>query len=295
MKFTGRSVAYILGFVIILFGGDRLASYFLKNFVVDRSQLRYTQLYHGGADAEILLVGNSRGLSFYQPFIEQATGRSTFNLSYNGLPTNLALVFFKDYLRLNGNPKLVLFEMTMRGNRTELIGNFGCYSPYSQDLARIMLAETPSIGRFNQIFHLTRYNGEVFQRSLYHLNEPDTAWLSTATIPERALQYKKTRQVPAEFDQMAAQDYKEMVRICKENGIQYKLVVNPYLPDYRQRMTDFDSMLKSLREFIGEPIRDYSLTISGHESFSDPMHTNKNGSRDYMKLLFEDKIFEIEQ
>lgn len=294
MKVTGRTIAYIIGFGLLVLAGDRLAGYVLNQFVVERSQLRYTQLYHGKAGADILLIGNSRGLSFYQPFIEEATGRSTFNLSYNGLPTNLALVFFRDYLRLNGKPKLVVLEMTMRGNRTDLIGNFGCYSPYSPELTALMLRETPSIGRFNQILHLTRYNGEVFQRCLYHLNEPDTAWLSTATIPERALQYKKTRKVPSEFDQLAAEDYKEIIRICRENGIRYQLVINPYLPDYRNRMTDFESTLDSLTGFLGEPIHDFSLSIEDRESFSDPMHTNKYGSREYMKLLYEEKIFEID-
>src|SRR5690606_27714487 len=99
---------YIFLFLLILFTGDRLLSILIDKFIVSKSEFRYSKLYRGKAKADILIIGNSRGLSFYQPSIEEETGLSVFNLSYNGLPTNLALVLFKDYLKVNGAPKLVI-------------------------------------------------------------------------------------------------------------------------------------------------------------------------------------------
>jgi len=50
-----------------------------------RSNFRYSRMYYQNADAEILLLGNSRGLMFYQPEVEKLTNKKSFNFSYNGL------------------------------------------------------------------------------------------------------------------------------------------------------------------------------------------------------------------
>ena len=73
MKKTGWYVA----FLIVLLAGDRTAGYLLQQQVA-QSQFRYSRMYHGTAGADILLLGNSRGLTFYQPYIEEKTGLKIF-------------------------------------------------------------------------------------------------------------------------------------------------------------------------------------------------------------------------
>lgn len=286
---------YIFLFLLILFTGDRLLSILIDKFIVSKSEFRYSKLYRGKAKADILIIGNSRGLSFYQPSIEEETGLSVFNLSYNGLPTNLALVLFKDYLKVNGAPKLVIIELTMPGNRKQLITNFGLYSSYSSDVEALIEQQSKSIGISNKLFHLTRYNGELFQRSVYYLNKDDSNWLLTSTISERALQRQNAPGFDFEFDREAMDGYKTIIAICKQNNIPFKLVINPYLPDYSKRIKNFDTYKASIRDYLQEPIYDFSKSITSIEFFSDPLHLNVDGGREYIKLLKSKDIFSTDK
>ena len=87
-----KHIYWILGLMALFFIGDRIGGYVLEQIVL-KSKFRYSRLYKGQAKADILLVGNSRGLSFYQPYMEEMTGKSTFNVSYSAMPMTLAEVF----------------------------------------------------------------------------------------------------------------------------------------------------------------------------------------------------------
>ena len=150
MKSRLKVSLYILYFFVLVFVGDRLLSKIIDANVIDKSKFRYSRLYAQKINCDILLIGNSRGLPFYQPFIEEATGRSTFNISYNGMPTNLALILFEDYLARNKKPGLVVIEATMRGRRKELVTNFGFYSKFSPALKSLIY----KICRLDSVFKI---------------------------------------------------------------------------------------------------------------------------------------------
>jgi len=83
-----KKILWIIALLIITFAGDRLGGWILKQ-QVDKSQFRYSRMYTDRGEADILLVGNSRGLIFYEPHIEEVTGKKTLNLSYNGMSVDL--------------------------------------------------------------------------------------------------------------------------------------------------------------------------------------------------------------
>ena len=68
-----KHLLWFSGFLTLLLAGDRLGGLLLQR-QVDASLFRYSRLYRGEAGADLLFVGNSRGLTFYQPFIEEKTG-----------------------------------------------------------------------------------------------------------------------------------------------------------------------------------------------------------------------------
>jgi len=88
-------------------------------------------MYQGKAAADILLVGNSRGLIFYQPYIEEITGKSTFNVSYNGMPIDLGQTLVEDYFANYKAPETMILDVTMcdREN-TKLISGFNLYKSF---------------------------------------------------------------------------------------------------------------------------------------------------------------------
>jgi hypothetical protein len=64
-----KHLIWYTSFIALLFAGDRVGGIFLHDQVM-HSQFRYSQLYSRLAAADIMLLGNSRGLTFYQTCIQ---------------------------------------------------------------------------------------------------------------------------------------------------------------------------------------------------------------------------------
>ncbi len=177
-----KKIYWILALIVLFFVGDRIGGFILGK-MVEHSQFRYSRMYTGNAEADILLVGNSRGLIFYQPHISESTGKSNFNLSYNGMSMDLASVLVADYYERYQAPKTLLIDVTMcdRENDQLSIG-FNCYSPYSPRLGSFLLTKAPSSAYAGKLTHLYRYNSEVFQRALSYINRSDENWLTDRII-----------------------------------------------------------------------------------------------------------------
>jgi len=177
-----KKLYWIFIVIVLFFAGDRLFGWVLKQ-LTEKSQFRYSRLYQGKAAADILLVGNSRGLIFYQPHIEKITGQKTFNISYNGMPINLAEVLVKDYLEKYPAPKQMILDVSMcdRLNKS-LISGFNLYTPYSPRMYDLLHQNDATGAVSGKMFHIYRYNSEIFQRSMFYLNNSDEDWLLDRVI-----------------------------------------------------------------------------------------------------------------
>lgn len=288
---TNKLIKYIIFFLILTFSGDRLLELLINVQIINKSNFRYSRLYSGNVDCDILLLGNSRGLSFYQPKIEEITGKKTFNLSYNGLPTNLAHILLEDFLRFNKKPKLVLIEATMSGSRPELISDFSCYASKSDLLNSFIKEKATKNNFFYNLLHLYRFNGEVFLRCLYYLNKSDKDWLNNRNIKSTDSN-KKIDPIRANLNSNAISDYKKIINLCKRNNIKYKFIINPYFPKYREQLINFEKNKILFEEKVGVDINDYSNRIKAVNFFADYLHINLTGGKEYMKILAKDGIFE---
>ena len=165
-----KKIYWIIAIIILFFAGDRLAGYILRE-MVSSSQFRYSKIYRGDANCDILFMGNSRGLGFYQPYIEEVTGKETFNLSYNALPMNLGRALFEDYLTHNKKPEILVIDVTMT-NRidTTLISGFNVYAPYSEKVGAIIKDHIRNIYYGGKLSHLFLHNSEIFQRAMFYKN-----------------------------------------------------------------------------------------------------------------------------
>lgn len=134
-----KQVAVYAAIIGLFFIGDRLAAGLLAD-MTESSQFRYSKLYSGRADADVLFVGNSRGLTFYQPYIQSQTGLRTCNLSYNGLPANLAEVLVKDYIDRYPNVRALVLDVTLadEDNATLTAG----FLPYADHSPRLRFAHS---------------------------------------------------------------------------------------------------------------------------------------------------------
>jgi hypothetical protein len=288
---------WIAAFLTLSFVGDRFFGYFL-NKIAFNSQFRYSRLYRGDAKADILLVGNSRGLGFYQPEIERLTGLNTLNISYNGMPADLATVLVRDQFQKNGAPKTMVIDVTMCDRKDELfVAAFNLYSAYSDSLKALITRYDKTVYYGGLVSHLYRHNSEVFQRAFNYRNKTDEDWLLDRVISEKmaadtSLKSYKVRVMPEMVDHL-----KEMVDFAKSQGTDVKLVISPYFPRFAESIRDsFLTPLKTLVEAkTGLMVTDYSAALTTTEAFGDYQHANKKGCIQFMNQLFEEKMFNVRE
>ena len=287
-----RNLFWMIGFVLLVFLGDRIGGFFLKK-LIENSQFRYSRLYNKKAESDILLLGNSRGLSFYQPYIEEITNQATFNLSYNALPIDVAKVLVEDYLKIYEHPELVIIDITIcdRINK-QLMAQFACYQPFSEQLSQLIQDSISEVTVASSISHLYQYNSEIFQRALFYYNKSDEAWLLDRDIAKNLIDkvMNESYRYHIRYPQKAPAVLAELTDLLQQKGIKVKLVVNPYYPPFRKRMTDLDSLVQEVENLTKLKVHDYSKAIKHDSAFGDLQHLNKRGSKLYLDLLYKDRI-----
>ncbi len=288
-----RIFSWIFASVLLFFLLDRLGGV-LCQYLVDRSEFRYSRLYQGKAESDLLFIGNSRGLIFYEPFIQSLTGKETFNLSYNGMPVDLALVLYQDYLDRYPDPEKVIIDVTLLDRTNpQLVNGFQAYRTHSGRLDSFLLKSVPKSYYAGILSHLYRFNSEVFYRTLVYQSEKDTDWLMNRQINDHLV--KTVSSVP-EITHTIQPDLvsclKEILTLSEERGISVELLVNPFYKPYIERMDSFTPWLQQLEQLLGKKIRDYSRLIEDRTGIGDYLHLNKEGAKVYIKQLASDKLFE---
>lgn len=286
-----KKTFWIFATIILFFVGDRLSGLVLKHLTAN-SQFRYARMYQGKAAADILLVGNSRGLIFYQPYIEEVTGQSTFNLSYNGMPIDLGRVLVEDYFEKYPAPKTMILDVTMcdRDN-DQLISGFNLYTPFSENLYQLLLEKDKNAAIAGRLSHLYLHNSEIFQRGLYYYNKSDEDWLLDRVINDHMVKTVSGQEVDSiKWHSGILDDLKTIVNLAKSKGTQVHLVVNPYYPAYADKIPNLSEFHKTMENHTGIKIHNYAKSVSDLKGYGDYQHLNKHGARIYIDLLKKDGL-----
>lgn len=292
MTLFNKPYHWVLACVLLTFAGDRGGGALLQKIVAE-SQFRYSRLYRGEAHCDLLFMGNSRGLIFYQPYIEEKTGLHTCNLSYNAMPMSLARVLIMDHLDLNPTPQKLFIDISLIDERMDenLCTSFNCYTPWSDRLSALLCERFPKAWYGGRVSHLYRHNNEVFQRALYYWKHSDEDWLLDRVITP-TLQRKVQQEGPFYFhftDQMLA-DLKATVDYAHSKGVEVVLLVNPYYPPFAKKIANLDQLIAAVEDATGVPVHNYFDAIDGVAGFGDYQHLNKEGSRQYLDLLLRDGL-----
>jgi hypothetical protein len=284
-----NAIGYLL-LIVLFFAGDRMGGYVLEKQAL-QSQFRFSRLYRGAAGADILLLGNSRGLTFYQPTIEQITGKTTCNLSYNGLPMDVAKALVLDYLDHYPPPENLLIDITTCDRENDpLLAGFLSYAHQSARLDALIRQKLPKVWWGGKVSALFRFNNEVFQRALFYRNKSDKDWLLDRAIsPDLAKEVAK-HSYDMDISPYLVQQLQETVAAAQAKGVRVTLVISPYFPGFQ--VNNLDELKLAAEKATGLPVHDYRLTLSDMGDFGDFMHPNKKGSAAYVELLQNDGFFD---
>ncbi len=288
-----KHVSVYLLLLLIVFAGDRLGGFALQK-QVDGSRFRYSRLYGDSAAADILLAGNSRGLTFYQPYIEKITGKTSCNLSYNGMPADLLKVLGEDYLdRYPAPQKMVVDITTCDRSNDELIAAFLPYVGKSDRLDTLIHNKLPKIWWGGKVSNLFRFNNEIFQRALYYRRKPDTDWLLdrviSAALSAGMQQHGYDVLDKQKHDYLIGQ-LRELVDFARGKNVSVELVIGPYFPGFAANVKNLDTLKNAVERETGLPVRDYRNALSDPACFGDFMHPNKKGAVAYMDMLKRDGV-----
>lgn len=298
-----KNALWIFAVLAITFLSDRAIGYILQKQAAD-SQFRYARLYDNRAEADILLVGNSRGLIFYQPYIEEVTKLETFNMSYNGMPIDLANALVQDYFDLYPAPKKMVVDITMCDRlNDQLMSGFKMYAPYSNKLSKLLKDKSDTAYNGAQFSHLFRYNSEIFQRNLFYQNKTDEDWLldrvisdnmvsGSETLEDYTIDFRPTQKVDdKETDpEYVINQLVEMVQYAQAKGTKVELVINPYFPAFANKIVNIQELKKTVEKRTGLPVNDYSLAIRETAGFGDYQHLNKTGARAFIDKMLAEKV-----
>ena len=258
-------------------------------------------MYYQDADAEILLLGNSRGLMFYQPEVEKLTNKKSFNFSYNGMPIQMGEALVKDYLDKYKKPELLLLDITCADrNNSALIAGMSAYAPESPRLQDLIQQVNPTAAGAAKLTHLFRYNSEIWQRAMRYIKGSDETWLNDREINQFMIDQAVVEN-PLDFTFSSEKELKpedlmnnikSIVDYAKGKNIKVRLVVNPYFPPFFNRSNGFDNWKNKVEKTVGQKIYDYSTALKEAKYFTDYQHCNKVGSIEYLKLLKADGLLD---
>lgn len=293
-----KKLYWIAAVIVLFFVGDRLGGFVLKKMVSD-SQFRYSKMYRGEANCDILFMGNSRGLGFYQPYIEEVTGKKTFNLSYNALPMNLGRALLEDYLKHNEKPEIIVVDITMM-NRvdTTLVSGFNVYAPYSEGVSEIVKDHTKNIYYAGKLSHLFLHNSEIFQRAMFYYNRSDKDWIVDRVINENSVNAVEEQRpfYAGPFDystvKMMFAELKKTVEIAQENNIKIKLVISPFFPPFVKKIVNFEHLTKRVKMATGLELENFADAVQDEKGFGDYQHVNVSGAKQYIDKMKTAGIFD---
>ncbi|MGH7131591.1 MAG: hypothetical protein ACREJO_06565 [Phycisphaerales bacterium] len=291
-----RRLVWVAVFLAAVFAVDRLVGLAFSQVVL-RSQYRYSRLYRGDIDADIVIVGSSRGLhSLYAPEMTQRLGVPVYNLSANSLGMDALACIVGDYLDRNRAPKAIIVEITAAtGNPGESITAFQPYFGESQRFQTAFHTYQPDRYWACRACHSFRYNGNAIEKCLLYLRRSDQDWISPAAriIPPEILARRAiTGEItiaPAE-----ARAWAEIVAAAKAKSVTLIPIIAPYVPG---AFGDRDIRAEFVRQLEADapdapPILDYSRAVTIDDAFSDRVHTNAKGAGLLLDVMIRDGVFD---
>jgi hypothetical protein len=285
---------------------DRLVDAGLQRVVTGEFGV-WNRIVQGSVNAEIIVSGSSRALSHYDPrILQQATGRTAFNIGLNGSQTDMQLARLKTYLRHNRKPALLIHNLdafSFQVTRKEVYDP-GQYVPYldQPDLYDALLRIDAGTWKWR---HLPLYGYATSDLRLTWLAGLRD-WIGPARADTHIAGYKpRDLRWTEDFERFRAnrplgiqvsiepegiEQMEELMRLCADQQIPVVLTYSPeYLP--MQAMTinraEIFERFAALASKHGALLLDFSGSpISQRQDyFYNSQHLNVGGASEFSREL----------
>lgn len=287
MRDAKRFAVWFMVLAIVVIAGDRVGA-FVCNRVLLGSQFRFSRVYRGGSNADVLVIGDSRGVhSFYAPTIEKLTGRPALNLSFNSMSMPIAEALLTDYLEHNAAPRMVIIETTCVSVDRGLVSELRTYGGLSKRLSALYAREHPQAAVAGRLFRLLPYDSEFFLRALMYLRRSDQDWINHNVIAPQLAAGPRGRWSPRPH-QENLDALGRLVPMLRSRGVEVKLVIAPY---HRAVVVDMNEILQGVTRSLPDArVMNYANAIEESQYFADGVHMNADGSEVFLRMLCRDGV-----
>lgn len=292
-KMRMHSVTWLLLLTAIYVAGDRLGAAALGS-LMGRSSLPFPKMYEGQYDAEVVCIGNSRGVyGFPTRIMEEVTGKRVANLSVNGLAPQIAECMLLDYLDRCPAPRVVLAEANFIEMQTTVPGvmKFSPYFSQSQRLFELACRLDSTYSVLGRVSKLAQFNSELTMYAAMHFavhrgRADEDALVRREISPQLAADTEAMEPVELSINETELAAVMRMADACQARGIAFKLVLTGYLPAYREKITNLEAWQRQIKDATGLEVIDLSA-IESNTAFFDRVHLNAEGSRRTAELILE--------
>jgi hypothetical protein len=278
-----KKIAFVAGFIALLFVADRVVAAALSRLAL-ASNARVSALYDGRVQADVVLIGNSRGVHMASsPDWAKALCRPVFNLSLNGLDVTTQDVLVRDFLERNPAPKAMVLEISNLFSDTFAAPEYRPFIAVSDRLSTLVRSRQDTWFPWLDISHLYRFNTEYLMRALLFLlrasdQTPEAIGdISPARIDAYLAEHPRYDVNPKAVPVLAS-----TLEALKAKGVQPVLVLAPYHPaSFRIADWRAEALAEVRRGLPADvQIQDWSLALTDDADFADPLHMTPLGRRE---------------
>lgn len=278
-----KKIAFVAGFIALLFIADRVVAAALSRLAL-ASNARVSALYDGRVQADVVLIGNSRGVHMASsPDWASALCRPVFNLSLNGLDVTTQDVLVRDFLDRNPAPKAMVLEISNLFSDTFAAPEYRPFIAVSDRLSALVRSRQDTWFPWLDISHLYRFNTEYLMRALLFLFRPsDQTPEAIGHISEARIAAYLAEHPRYEVNAKAVPVLASTLEALEAKGVQPVLVLAPYHPaSFRIEDWRAEALAEVRRGLPADvPIQDWSLALTDDADFADPLHMTPLGRRE---------------
>lgn len=284
-----RFIKHILLFFLIFFIVEKVAWFLLDTAPKREYDTRLEQLINGKINKDLIVIGSSRGAgNILAGQLEQETGLSSYNLSYQGTDITFHEFILKTLIRYNNAPKYVLLNIDSPGaflDSNSIIFRTDILLPYTNNnYINSKLIEEEANNSLSHIFLTLRLNRNHFRYSKKVAREENPLDVY-GSMP--LLKDKKSGFLYHEIDQPYDRNMEQVSKlsalkriqdICSQNNIKLTYIISP---SFKKFSNNFYERLKGLSK-REEHILVYDTLnpIYKNEAyFFDAAHLMKNGAQ----------------
>jgi hypothetical protein len=296
-----KNTGWLIALLLVTFIGDRTLGWAMKKRA-ETAPFRYSKLYYTDSIYKVVVIGNSRGKTFYPPEMEPIIKKSVLNLSYDALPADLAACLAMDYLERHKPPDVLIVEITNGNNFwVNLKPAFKSYIGESARLDSLIrcikLDNDPYFGLKTEtgahLSWLFRYNSYFNAHFLKHTPDPNTREQPQTTVMDSSMISRTGLwDTPPKADQVAA--IIKLVRFAKAKNVKIRLLILPFFPAFANKIRpDFLApLMRQIEQETDIKVDDYSTMIDDINLFANPPHLNRNGALKMIDSLNKVHYFE---